>query len=287
MTLMNPLQSEWKLIQLELLLTQSDAIADALSLASLQSSAELIVLTDKGRDILKEIENRNGLVVLKGMYESVPILGRSPSEQLEEALREVDSTLESQVNAQLAMNLALFDTALIHTKKLKSLVKERGELVGKATATTASDNRFGTMQLAKRFGTIRYFDASALKLGFYPLSPNDELDWHIQAGIDGLHTARDLAIDPYNKFLAVFNLGRLEFLRGTSQAKAKEYFYHAESLAQYIGNESFEKLAFYYRKSMEPHFGKVIADPPIYQEKLLDMVTELVKPEKVGVKVFV
>ena len=273
-------------MQLEALLGYSDTFADVISLSSFSSKAELVVIAEKGREILRDVAHENGPIILKGVAQSVPILGFSPTEKLEESMEVIDRYHISSLEMQLEMNLALMYTILIHGKGHMALIKHRGELVGSATKKIDYEDVFSRMQLAQRFGAIRYFDAAAIKSGSCSETSSDSLTWHLQAGTEAFQQAKNIAhnYNHYNQFLATFNLGRLEFLKGENPGACREYFQDALKLASQLGgrgNMQFQAQTIQYLCAVgnETLFGTVIDDSLAYKITLMKLVTETLKPK--------
>jgi len=82
--------------------------------------------------------------------------------------------------------------------------------------------------------------------------------------------------------MAVFNLGRIEFLRGEHRDLAREYLQHAHSLSKHAGNILFPLLVKHYLDAVEDdaQFGTIIEDPPEYKTSMMELVTEALKPEE-------
>lgn len=272
------MSAEAKVTHLELLLAQSNPLADAISLASLKSKGELIVVADKGRDILKDVAHTGGLVILKRLYESVPIVGRSPTEKLEDLTEEIDTSFVGQHEAELEMNLALVYTTLIHCKGY-SLVEDRKKLI--ASANGKSKFFLGRMLFNLR-SVLLYMDvASSVSEG--EVKTTDTIVQHnLQSVSDLLWRAKDAARSyaPYYQFMTAFNLGRVEFLRGQNEGLTKEYFEQAHSLASKVGNTSFIELAQHHLTALKDNkqFGTVIDDSPQYKKTLMALVTEVLNP---------
>ncbi len=261
-----------KVVHLEALLSYSDIIADAVSLASLRSKDELIIIAEHAQENLKDVARADGPVIVRSVYESVPIVGQAPGEKLKEQITQLDQSLVPQLEAQLEMNLALMYTFLIHLREYDSLIEKRGELVGSAGRKFDPANMKVRMQLCQRLGAIRYMDASAISLG---PGLEQELPKHFQDGASMFEGAQRLAFDytAYDQFLATFNRGRLEFLQGKDKGLTREYLQHAYQLQRQIQNKSFEALTEHYLEAIDSKHGEVIDDPPEYRMTLREIAS--------------
>lgn len=267
-----------KIAHLELLLAQSNPLVDAISLASLRSKAELTVVADKCRDILRDVAHDDGIVLLRGVYDSVPIIGDE-----EDPLEELEACFVSQHEADLEMNLALVYTALIHCKGVSSF-EERDQLITRAYEKLYADNALGRMMFFYKFSVGRYMDAASFVSEGRLERTDDRLQKHLQETSDLLWKAQNTAekYAAYLQFMIMFNLGRVEFLRGENKGLTRDYFQRADSLARKVGNKSFVQLARHYVAALDDdaQFGTVIDDPPEYKTTLIELVTETLSPRR-------
>ncbi len=268
------ISSEAKVTSLEWLLARSNPIADAICLSSLQSKAELRVLADVGREILKDVAAEDEPQILQGPYQSVPIIGQTPIEKAAEAVKKLDGFLVSQHEAELEMNLAAMYVALMYTKGIP-LTQRTTVLMDRANRKIYTNNVYGGMVYYQRAGTILYMNAAFHVLGGHAQKSDDNPQLLLQQARKLLIEAKDTAqgYNPFNQTLATFNLGRLEFFQGENKALTREYLQHAYALAR-GGNEMLERLAGHYLAALEDktRFGTIIEDPEEHQEMLLKMV---------------
>lgn len=278
-TAMSP---EAKVAHLDILLGKSNIIADVLSLTSLRSTGELIVLADGGRDILRNVAYEDAPAILKGPYESAPIIGQSPVEKAAEGIKTMDTFFVRQQEAELEMNLALVYAVLTHTKK-EPLGEAAGRLIDRANRKLSSDNVYGGMVFDLRLGTILYLDAAFEVLGGRA-QEDDEVQRFLGQAEKLLAKARDTSqgYNPYYQALTTFNLGRLELFRGSEPAIARQYLDDTHALAGQGRNEPLAKLTEHYLATIRDNarFGTIIDDPPEHKASLLGLVSQVLQPEQ-------
>ena len=264
-----------KVLQLQALLSSSDTLADAISLASLKSRRELTTIAETGREILRDVAVGDAPTLVAAF--KVPIIGQSSIEKLQNRSEELDRCVVPQLEARLEMNLALMYTLLIHTNGYDSLISKRGELVGRAGRKWDPENLQTRMQLCQRLGTIRYFDIAAISSGQYPHHSAKELSEQFKDSYSMLDTAKSIArgYTAYDEFLATFNLGRLEFIQGKNKNRTKSYLNNAQGLQKSIQNKFFEDLTTRYLNAVEDDrlYGTIISDPVEYQIMLKELAS--------------
>ena len=265
-----------KVLQLEALLSYSDTLADAISLASLTSREELTTIAETGQEILKDVAVGEGPTLVAPFQ--VPIIGQSSNEKLQNSSEELDCSVVPKLEARLEMNLALMYTILIHTKGYDALIPKRGELVGRAGRKYLREDFQTRMQLCQRLGSIRYFDIAAISLGLYPEHLGQELQEQFQNAYSMLGIAQEIArgYTRYDQFLAAFNLGRLEFIDAAkSQNRTRSYLKEAHRLQASINNRPFQALTTHYLSALkdQQRYGKVIDDPPEYRSVLQELAS--------------
>ncbi len=267
---------------LENLLLVGDSLADVLSLASIKSKEEVASLSQAASRSLADVARVDAIPILKGIKGYVPIVGRSPTEELEDAIVELDAFFVPEHEAELEMDLAVIYNALMYSTGADALRQSRNELITRAHGKI--DSKLGVMFFHQRSGAIRYMDAAFYIAKGY--KRDIVVENHLNLTTEILTSAQETAITPYHLYMASFNLGRVQSLR-LQQERALREFNRAYIYADQIGNGALMSLAEHYFMASGNSclLGTVIDDPVEFKDVLQKLVQTVSVDERKIIRV--